>query len=142
MKCRFINEEEFASLDKKRRKEGLSFLSSFGGGTMWYCPWYHDPNDPSDIADLESGHTRLFLSEHYIRDWARIRPPIMVLCPNGSMWCVDQKSSNGNGWTVTGEIPNITAMPSIVVPGYHGWLKDGEFSEDIEGRGPNGQISS
>jgi hypothetical protein len=28
--------------------------------------------------------------------------------------------------------------PSIVVEGYHGFLRDGEFTPDIEGRGPAG----
>lgn len=83
--------------------------------------------------DPEAPH---MLSIHYWRDWALIRPPLMVICPGGGHWCPDQKSSNGDGWTVTGEAPAITAHPSIWVNQgrgapreYHGWLKDGVFSD-------------
>jgi hypothetical protein len=79
-----------------------------------------------------------FLSVHYWRDWSDKRPPICVVCPNGEWWEVDRKSSNGEGWIVTGELPTITCSPSIVVDGYHGFLRAGEFTPDLEGRGPGG----
>ncbi len=79
------------------------------------------------------------LSIHYWKDWSHIRPPICVVCPNGEQWEIDRKSSNGTGWTVKGEWPNLTCSPSIVVEGYHGFLKDGLFTADTEGRGPNGR---
>lgn len=125
-------------------------------GMAWYEPHYWDPLNqlaafaathhgyctkpmikarPADINDRAG-----FLSPHYWRDWADKRPPICVVCPNGEQWEIDRWSSNGTGWTVTGELPNITCSPSIVVEGYHGWLKDGQFSADIEGRGPMGKI--
>ncbi len=97
-------------------------------GAMWLCPWYCSP------ADDQSEPIPHFLSIHYRNDWKGKRAPIAVRCPSGSLWVVDQNSSNGTGWVVTGEAPNITASPSIVVPGYHGFLKDGVFTDDLEGR--------
>jgi len=93
-------------------------------GAMWYCPWYYAPGEP----EIEIPP---FISVHYRNDWSGKRPPIAVRCPNGRVWVVDQVSSNGSGWVVTGEAPNITCRPSIAVPGYHGWLTDGVFSESI-----------
>lgn len=117
-------------------------------GTMWYTPWIHDPNDPSDqerrekilkhIQDGTFDSKNYMLSKYYWLEHSDKRPPICVMCPNGSMWIIDQAANNGPGWQITGEGMNLTAMPSIVVPGYHGWLKNGEFTDDVEGRGPFG----
>lgn len=73
------------------------------------------------------------LSPHYTKDWAGKRKPIQVVCPNGKEWCVDAISSNGDGWVVTGEPPCLTCSPSIGVPGYHGFLQGGVFTEDLGG---------
>jgi hypothetical protein len=103
---------------------------------MWYCPWYYDPKDPEDVPTRERAlqyyrdnpKGKHFLSPFYWRDWSDKRPPICVMTPNGHEWIVDQVSTNGQGWTVTGEAPNITCHPSIQVPGYHGFLRNGEFT--------------
>jgi hypothetical protein len=137
---RLLTTAEFDAREARRMAEGLTFLEAFGPGAMYHCPWYHDPADAEDMADLDLGHHAGFLSSHYLTTWARKRSPLMVLTPNGRMWCVDQVSTNGTGWIVTGDAPIITAMPSIVVPGYHGWLRDGVFSDDIEGRGISGEM--
>nr|WP_283808104.1 DUF6527 family protein [Bradyrhizobium sp. C9] len=57
-----------------------------------------------------------------------------MVCPNGSMWNIDHKSSNGDGWQVTGEWPNITCAPSIIADDYHGFLRNGEFTADLDGK--------
>lgn len=110
---------------------------------MWYVPWYYDPGDPekgirrdaalSAIADgsFGTGERNYYLSKFYWQQWSHIRPPICVLCPNGAEWCVDAKSSNGEGWNVTGEPPLLTCTPSILVPGYHGFLQNGVFTENM-----------
>lgn len=118
----------------------------FPVGSMWFMPWY-DPADPEDAqhhdaylakatADPSRGGNHL--SVHYWRDWAKVRPPLNVVCPGGGHWCVDQVSSNGTGWTVTGEAPMITASPSIwsgqgkgAPREYHGWLNAGVFSAPV-----------
>lgn len=67
-------------------------------------------------------------------------PGYLLRLPNGRLWNVTGKSTNGSKWTVTGDAPNLTARPSIHCPtdeigvGYHGWLTDGELSDDLEGR--------
>jgi len=110
-------------------------------GMAWFQPWYWDPAGKTE-SDLGPGEARGFLSVHYWRAWALKRPPICVVCPNGEWWEIDRKSSNGTGWIVTGELPDITCTPSIVVKGYHGFLRNGEFTADLEGRGPNGHVRS
>lgn len=116
----------------------------FTPGMGWPMPWYFDPSGDRERAGKhvmipESRRGELgFLSMHYWRDWAHKRPPLTVVCPNGETWEIDRKSSNGDGWKVDGEWPNITCSPSIVVEGYHGYLRNGEFTADLEGRGQNG----
>lgn len=85
-------------------------------GAMWHASW---------MAHVQ-GHNRA----------NDPRGPLVVRCPGGSEWNIDGPSTNGDGWTRTGTPPLVTANPSIVVPGYHGWLKDGVLSGDLEGRNP------
>jgi hypothetical protein len=59
------------------------------------------------------------------------RALIVCLPPGGGddYWFVDGPSSNGNGWTRTGEWPNVTANPSILTRNYHGFLRAGWLEE-------------
>jgi hypothetical protein len=95
-------------------------------GMMWFAPWYYDPTDPGDVAELPNRRQKKnsYLGQNYWRDWASIRAPLSVICPGGSEWCVDAESSNndGVGWLVSGAAPKLSCTPSIVVPGYHGYL--------------------
>lgn len=119
---------------------------TFTPGMVYPLPWYFDPTGERErlgkhvMYKAEQKGRLGFLSVHYWRDWADKRSPWAIVCPNGEIWEIDRKSSNGDGWIVTGEFPNITCTPSIVVHGYHGYLTNGEFSDDLEGRGINGKI--
>lgn len=84
------------------------------------------------------------LSEYYWKHNSDRRPLFVILpglipfCIDGQVW-VDGEPSGG--WTVTGDAPNITVMPSINAGGtYHGFLQNGLLSADVEGRlyGPEG----
>lgn len=100
-------------------------------GAMWFIESYGPDGEHRGVF-LDS-----MASLEYKRDWADKRSPICVCLPGGGWWTVDQKPSNGSesGWTVTGDAPNLTAQPSINAEGlYHGWLKDGVLSDDLEGR--------
>lgn len=88
-------------------------------GMIWDAPWYLDFNPPWAGPDGRS---------------------LVMRLPGGGEWTIDGPSSNGPGWTRTGEPPKITARPSILSygsakrKGYHGWLTDGVLSDDLEGR--------
>jgi hypothetical protein len=86
-------------------------------GAMWETPYLNHDSFTSTFFK-ESGRPQ----------------PIMVMLPDGYQWCMDQTASNGPGWDVTGTPPLCTARPSILSPGYHGWLTDGVLSDDLEGR--------
>lgn len=119
-----------------------SFLPA---GSMYFCPWYFDPEKAADRATLpqlrasaeaDPAAVNRHLSVHYLRDWADKRPPLMIVCPDFRPWCPDQRSSNGTGWTVTGEAPAITCAPSIwtsmgATDAYHGFLQDGVFTAPV-----------
>lgn len=144
----FLTGEEHSKLNEEAIAKGFwrDDYRAIKPGTAWYTPWLFDPNDPAEAGRRQMALERIangtfkgtMLSKHYWLDWSDKRSPICVMCPNGSMWIIDQVSTNGEGWKITGEGLNITASPSIVVPGYHGWLRDGEFTDDVEGRGPFG----
>jgi hypothetical protein len=53
-----------------------------------------------------------------------------VKLPDGAEWHIDGKANDGKakgsgGWTRTGTPPRLTANPSILTCGYHGFLRDG-----------------
>jgi hypothetical protein len=81
-------------------------------GAMWDARWYTHASDLLKPDDLH----------------------LMVECPGGT-WYVDGKSSNGPGWTRTGDPraipPTVTASPSIGIgvnmEKYHGWLRAGQL---------------
>ncbi len=130
--------------------------SFFPPGSMYYCPWYFDPGKP-ELRHGDDEHATLdaiianriariqanpngphHLSIHYWQDHAHQRPPLMIICPDYSHWCPDQKSSNGTGWKVTGELHNITVAPSIwtkmgseSTESYHGFLQNGQFTDPV-----------
>jgi hypothetical protein len=56
---------------------------------------------------------------------------LCVRLPDGREWWVDGPTTNGPGWERSGEPPNVTATPSILTPGYHGWLTDGVLSDPV-----------
>lgn len=113
----------------------------------WTCrllsweEWFA-PSVPRRVGDMvlapESETQYLRLSQEYRRDWLGKRPPILVVLPGLFAFSPDEAytdSPEGRGWTVTGEAPNITVSPSINCVGlYHGWLRNGEISEDVERR--------
>lgn len=126
--------EDYAQREAARQRTSAFRRDTYAPGTAWMMPWIYNPAKP-DPDKIERGLAgRSFLSVYYWRDWAHVRPPICVVCPDGNEWIMDQRSNNGLGWTISGTPDCPTAMPSIVVGQYHGWLRDGFFSPDLEGR--------
>lgn len=56
---------------------------------------------------------------------------LYVMLPDGTPWCVDGFATNApydrRGWSRTGEIPKVTARPSIATSQYHGYLTCGRL---------------
>lgn len=94
-------------------------------GAMWFAAWMIEPDEPVRGS---------YFSRFYVEDWFDKRAPLVVRCPDGRDWMVDQKSSNGEGWKVTGEPPLITCQPSIDTGSYHAFLTNGVFAADLSGR--------
>ena len=111
--------------------EGTDF-ARLAPGSLYFAPWL-----------LE----RSSLSNQYRRDWAGKRPPLVLVVPGYGGHCLDQEwwpympGRDHDGWEITGDPPQITASPSLGIGkdvngrwAYHGWLRDGFLSDDIEGR--------
>lgn len=107
--------------------EGETHWEGWQIGDCWYYPFALDTLD---------------ISEEYHRDWEGKRPPIVVVLPQrspvtgeitGWPFCVDECATDKTtGWTVTGELPNITCTPSInAVGAYHGYITDGVLSDGL-----------
>lgn len=147
VKCFLLSREEFRAAEDARmalarskpKGEGASVREILKPGAMWFAHWFFDPQDPEHasrrdkaLASFKAGEkSRWYLSQMYWEQWSAKRSPICVLTPSGVEWCVDSVASNGPGWTVTGDAPLITCAPSIDVPGYHGFLRNGEFSPPV-----------
>ncbi len=86
----------FAQAEYRRTDTGETMtLRTAPAGAMWLADW---------------------LADHPEQDHLVVKTP-------GGDWDVDgQSSSGGAGWRRTGEPPQVVARPSIVMPGYHGWL--------------------
>ena len=71
-------------------------------GAMWDAWWYHPMWLGPDGRSL------------------------CVVLPDGREWSIDSPAKGTNTpWARTGVPPKITANPSILTPGYHGWMRDG-----------------
>lgn len=97
-------------------------------GNCWFAPWLENASD---------------LSPEYRQRWMRLRPPIVIVTPGLEHWCIDKVQYRDGvpqpaGWTISGNpdgaYPCLSASPSILLPRYHGWLKDGFLSPDLEKR--------
>jgi hypothetical protein len=170
LECKLIKDDDFKKATEERIKLARSRTTDdawkaankatygwasmheiVGYGVMWYMPWYYSPTDPGCMYRREAALQKMLegqspghLSRYYWQDWSDKRPPLCVICPNGVEWIVDAKSSNGDGWVVQGDAPKLRVHPSILVPGYHGWLgtngvPPGWFSNDLDGRGAYGE---
>lgn len=154
--CHFLDREQHRAVEAARmalameREKDQAWLAansaSYGWArldevvapcAMWHVRWIFDPEINGDrrarvLAQIAAGtFSNGYLSKFYWQEWSDKRPPICVLCPNGVEWIVDAKSSNGEGWQVTGDVPRITCVPSIDVRGYHGFLRDGIFTASL-----------
>lgn len=102
-------------------------------GDVWFA--YYLVDDP---AHEKFWNARK--SPEYVRDWEGKRPPIYICLPGlkgGTVhWCPDEKSHGSEqGWTVTGDVPNLSISPSInYADVYHGFVTHGMITDDVEGR--------
>ena len=69
------------------------------------------------------------------------RLPLTIILPGGTPFCIDEMARArgdyyGVGWAVSGDpATSLTLAPSVnIVGAYHGWIRDGVISEDVEGR--------
>lgn len=140
-KCKFFVDPPLESYELTGKTYYYVDTSKLLVGAMW-----HPRGDDGKLIDLEIHRTKGHLTDHYWDHNAVVRLPINVALPcrystgDGiQVFCIDSKchDSRGyyDGWTVSGEIPNITVHPSInIVGSYHGWLQNGVVSQDCEGR--------
>ena len=135
VQLQFITTEERDSLNDKHIKAG-GYRDQFEPGTIYYATWLHNPGCKEDLQRLKqyTGNWR-YLSDMFWQEWADKRSPLICMLPDGRQWCLDSRATNGSGWTVklddgiipsaSNRTPRITANPSILTDGYHGFLRGG-----------------
>jgi hypothetical protein len=112
------HQHRYERLYRDSRSGKLYPLREAPVGAMWFVTW-PSPDQWSTYYEMQGRGYRL---------------PLVLMTPAGEWW-MDIPASNGPGWQVTGEVPRVTARPSIHIPGrYHGWLTEGQLSNDIDGR--------
>jgi len=91
---------------------------SADGRRAWTSPAYERQPTPGAMFDT------------YWRPELRKEDGLAVsaVCPNGAVWCIDDKATGGGHWERTGTVPNLTVSPSIVAGDYHGHLQNGAFT--------------
>lgn len=95
---------------------------------------------PSDHYNRAKPAGLPLLTPEYRSTRAQLRDPLFVVLPDGCNFCVDSVTMKDGvpgltGWTVEGEAPRLTLMPSVnIEDGWHGYIRDGEISDDVEGR--------
>lgn len=94
----------------------LRILRDLPIGALWDASW---------LADTEDGRARYAGPDG--KAWC-------VMLPGQNDWLVYGPSKDGKKWEITGLPPNITAVPSIGAPTYHGHIQGGVITEDVEGR--------
>lgn len=127
VKCRLIPDPY-----SNRKVGGLIDIKP---GDMWYWSEESWAIVKRDWADPNTYLSR-FLGLRYVKQDMVERPPLTVCLPSGETWNMDYKPSQGGpeGWQLSGTAPEITASPSIQTGVYHGWLRAGVLSDDIDGR--------
>jgi hypothetical protein len=93
--------------------------------TKWL---YKDPNTGAHVAEDEMPPGALYRA-HWLEDMDNYKGPdgwaLICKLPYGGEWLIDGPSKDGGRWTRTGTVPRISATPSILTSGYHGYLTDG-----------------
>lgn len=124
MKLRLIDCPPFTT-DKPSYEPGDCWYAREGPNGEYY--WWSNHN--RSVSPADSNYPEI-APEH-----AGKRPMVVVL-PSGVTFCVHSPTYKAGkpgkaGWTVTGELPNVTVHPSINYGDpkstfhWHGWLKDG-----------------
>jgi hypothetical protein len=98
-----------------------------------FCDWIYrnaETGEELSFRDLPIG--AMYHADWYPDDY---RGPdglaLTVILPDKTPWTIDGYANPEgqaripHAWTRTGVPPKISASPSILTKGYHGWLKDG-----------------
>lgn len=107
-------------------------------GDMFYGPLPHEILEPewSSVKFLFRNPSEFYHANNaHRRPLAVVLPGNYMFAVDGQCWDSSRKPENYGGWTVTGDVPNITVTPSINIGGlYHGFIQNGVISEDVEQR--------
>lgn len=130
----------------KYEKETSGSTLQVGDAFYFTPPPGYDDQADDDEGWYWPGHfaTGERLSAQYREQHQSRRAPILVFLPGRTLFCVDGACWNTGpdnkivyhgGWTVSGDLPNISVSPSInIVGSYHGFITNGVITDDCEGR--------
>ena len=138
--CYFLENPPLASYELDGKHYFYVDTRELKVGAMWYAR-----NNEGEVVS-EAWRRKMHLSAHYWANNAH-RPPLLVALPCNyssgpglqvfsiDSQCYERERGYYEGWSVDGEPPRITVAPSInIVGSYHGYLREGVVSDDVEGR--------
>lgn len=117
--------QAFVAQEFTRSDTGETFLERASG--------LQQPSMAGALYDATWLHGRAGESFYKVRDRGD-GIILLAVTPNGVPWVVDGEASSGGYWERTGDPRNpetLTVSPSILVPGYHGFLQQGWFTAHI-----------
>ena len=124
-------------------------LEEQGGGPVKISDWYRvDTGEKIEGRpwNAEPGAMWFATVHHVPAFYPHPGPNLHVVCPDGTVWNIDMRATNctrpdddtHHCWCRHGEPPNVTVdkngdtcqagAGSIATPGYHGFLRNGEFT--------------
>lgn len=138
--CKFLESPPLKSFEMPEYEHNGERVAA---ATHWYVDWAELPigsmwymrGDDGEVLRPKQGDGKSLSDYYFLRN--AHRPPLMVLLPDRTartgrmVFCVDWKCHSKerghyDGWTVSGEPPNINVHPSIDAgASYHGFLTGG-----------------
>lgn len=135
-----FQDTEFEAADRRWPKVCAGCSYEFNWHDQWQCNvtrlFAGGPSESTWIGTLREAPPgaiweATWLGKNYRGPDGR---SIVVKLPDGTDWIVDAETAQGGRWTRTGEIPRISVTPSVDTGRYHGFLRDGMITADLEGR--------
>lgn len=66
------------------------------------------------------------------KQWKNHQVHLIVCLPDGNLWdtCASMEEDGSGGWSISGELPNITTTPSVRIDSWQGRIQEGVIVDE------------